>query len=689
MRQVRVTALPKKDFTSFDLYAVVNELKDKLKDARVNNIYQLDEKTLLFKLHKTNEQPMRLVLEAGRRFHLTNYSLEKPQTPPAFCMSLRKYLPGAWLVGVEQLEFERVVMFQFQAREGALKLILELFGEGNIILTDPQNKILQALFFKRMRDRNIVRGEPYQPPPSSAKNPFKVPKEDLEAGLKAAGDADVVRAIVRFLGIGGVYAEELLLRAKVDKTKKCSALASAEVDSIFDGLQGLLSAVSTQTLEPNIVTDQAGGFVDVAPVKLVRYADFKLQPYPTFSEALDEFYVRVTAAEKAVAGIDATQLKRESERLKRMIADQESALTEDDRKMERDKLVGDTTYANFGELQSLLEKFSAAWREGRDLAAVVSEVKAAKQEGKPAAALFESFDGRNLSINVKISDLAFSLSLRLNLYENATDYYDKGKKEKQKITGVNMALDESRKKLADIEAKLNKVEALKIAAPAEALEELETRRVESKEWFEKFRWFISSEGFLVVAGKDVVSNEVLVKKYADSSDVVFHADLVGAPFVVVKTEGKEPGEPTLLESAEFAAAYSRAWRENMGSVDIYWVKPEQLSKSGPSGESVPHGAFVVAGKRNWMRGVALRVAVGITGEEEAKFIGGPVEAVKAKARAYVMLVPGDLTGKDFLKMVLRSLTLQLPKEQREKLGKTSIEAIRELVPYTKGRIAQK
>ncbi len=113
--QKDVTCLAKKDFTSFDLYAVVQELKNRIVDARVNNVYQLDPKTLLFKLHKVNEPPIQLVLEAGRRLHLTSYALEKPPAPPAFCMTLRKYLPGGWLSGVEQHEFERVVVFQFRA----------------------------------------------------------------------------------------------------------------------------------------------------------------------------------------------------------------------------------------------------------------------------------------------------------------------------------------------------------------------------------------------------------------------------------------------------------------------------------------------------------------------------------------------------------------------------------------------
>jgi predicted ribosome quality control (RQC) complex YloA/Tae2 family protein len=315
------------------------------------------------------------------------------------------------------------------------------------------------------------------------------------------------------------------------------------------------------------------------------------------------------------------------------------------------------------------------------------DVTAAKQAHKTPEALFKSFEGRNLSIEVFVDDLEFSLSLRRNLYENAADYYDRSKKEKQKIVGVLEALEESRKKLVDIAKQLSTVEALQSSAPAEALEELATRKVEAKEWFEKFRWFTSSEGFLVVAGKDIVSNEVLVKKHTDNLDVVFHAEIVGAPFAVIKTEGKEPGEPTLMEAAEFAAAFSRGWRESMGSVDVYWVKPKQLSKSGPSGEFVPHGAFAVVGKRNWIRGVPLRSAVGVAEDEEPRFFGGPAEAVKSKAKAYVVLVPGDQTGKEFLKQILRSLTLKLPKEQRQRMGKTSIEDIREFVPYTRGRIA--
>ena len=248
-------------------------------------------------------------------------------------------------------------------------------------------------------------------------------------------------------------------------------------------------------------------------------------------------------------------------------------------------------------------------------------------------------------------------------------------------------MEESRRKLAEIEQRVRKAEAAK-TKPMEVMKELVKRKVKRKEWYEKFRWFTSSDGFLVVAGKDAVSNEVLVKKHAEPEEPVFHAEIAGAPFVVVKTEGKAPSEQALREAGAFAAAFSRAWREGAGSADVYWVAPSQLSKSGPSGEYVARGAFAVSGKRNWMRGVPLKLAVGVVGGEKLRFVGGPIEAVKAKTRVYVTLVPGDLMGKKFLNQILQALALQLPKEQRERVTKASIEQVREFVPYTKGRLAK-
>jgi predicted ribosome quality control (RQC) complex YloA/Tae2 family protein len=423
-------------------------------------------------------------------------------------------------------------------------------------------------------------------------------------------------------------------------------------------------------------------FVDVAPFKLKRYEAFRSKGYGSFNEALDEFFLRATATEKAVASVEVDKLTREAERLKRIIAEQEQALREDENKAERDRHIGDVIYAHSSEFQAFLDRFAVAKREGKDWNLLISEITAAKTDS-----FVESFDSRNLLVNVCVDDLRFSLNLRRTMFENAAEYYDRGKKAKQKSAGVVTALEESRRKLADTEQKIRRAEEQK-TKPVEVMEELVKRKVKRKEWYEKFRWFTSSDGFLVVAGKDAVSNEVLVKKYAGTDDPVFHAEVAGAPFVVVKTEGKAASEQALREAGEFAAAFSRAWREGAGSADVYWVKPSQLTKSGPSGESVPHGAFAVNGKRNWMRNLPLKLAVGVVGGEKTRFVGGAVYAVKAKTAAYATLVPGDVTGKEFLKQILQALALKLPKEQREKVEKAPIEQVREFVPYTKGRLVK-
>jgi predicted ribosome quality control (RQC) complex YloA/Tae2 family protein len=682
--------LRKKEFTSFDVSAVVRELKETILDSRVSNVYQLDSKTLLLKLHKPEKPVFGLVLESARRLDLTSYMVEKPLVPPAFCMALRKYLRNGWLTDIEQYEFERVVVFSFKTKAGELRLVLELFGEGNIILVDEKGEILHALAYKRMRDRNILRGEAFVFAPPSGKNPFKVSEEEFREELRNFGDVEVVRALARFLSIGGVHAEEVLFRAGVDKTKPCNALSESDVDAIFDSLQGLLSQVLSGKLEPYVVLDEAGGFVDVVPFRLRRYEGFKHQPYDSFNEALDEFYVRVAIVEKAAAGLEVKKLEREAERLKRIIESQEKALAESKAETVKDRNIGDAIYAHVGELQVLLDRFLAAKKSGKEWNTIVSGVLAEKRSGLKPSVFFESFDTKGLVVNVCVDGLRFGLDFRDKLFDGAGRFYERSKRAKQKLEGAKAALEESRKKLVEVEAKIKKAETLEHVKPAEAAEELVKRKIKRKEWFEKFRWFVSSDGFLVVAGKDAVSNEVLIKKYASADDIIFHADIIGAPFVVVKTEGKEPSEQCLREAGEFAAAFSRGWREGFASTDVYWVKPDQLSKGGPSGEYVPRGAFVVSGKRNWLRGVSLRVAVGVVIKEngETSFVGGPVDSVKAKAKTFVIVVLGDQSGKELFKHVLRVLAAKMPKELREKVLKASVEEIREFIPYNKGRVLE-
>jgi len=299
-----------KTLTSFDIAAIISELKEQLKEARIQNIYQIKRKTIILKLHQPNQPPLNLLIEPGKRLGLTSYLLDKPRTPPAFSMALRKHLRNSIVSEISQYEFDRIVTIKARTKEGEFKLVLELFGDGNIILADPKDVIKQALTFKKMRDRNILRGEPFQQAPSSGKNPLHLNLLDLSE-LRKFKSLEVVKALTKFLSIGGMYAEEVLLRAKVDKKKKCELLENSDFEEIFKALHEILSSLEIEKLEPRIIIDETGKWIDVVPIPLRKYEDFKFRRFKSFNEALDEHFAKkvverevTTATEKAEQEID-------------------------------------------------------------------------------------------------------------------------------------------------------------------------------------------------------------------------------------------------------------------------------------------------------------------------------------------------------------------------------------------------
>ncbi len=236
------------------------------------------------------------------------------------------------------------------------------------------------------------------------------------------------------------------------------------------------------------------------------------------------------------------------------------------------------------------------------------------------------------------------ISLSKSVEENAGIYFDRAKKNKKKLEGVDKALVESHKKLTrlllDEEKFLEKEKAKK-----EAKKRKEARK---REWYHKFHWFISSEGFLCVGGKDATSNEILVKKHTEKGDIVFHTDMAGSPFFVVKG-GEKSGEATKEECAQTVAAYSRGWKKGLGTIDVFWVKPDQVTKEAKSGEHLAKGSFMVYGKTNYLH-PRVEFAIGLKGEE---IIGGAVAAVKSATPHFVIVVPGRVKKSALAKKILK------------------------------------
>jgi len=667
----------KAEMTSFDIAALVYELNQVIKDARIENIYQLNSITLLFRLHRPSQPTLQLLLEAGKRAHLTSYVLSKPLKPPSFCMALRKHLRNGRISDVQQHEFERVITIKVDTREGTFSLITELFGDGNIILVSPQGMILYALTYRRMRDRNILRGESFKHAPPSGKNPFHLNRPDLDE-IKHYGKLEIVRALTKFLSIGGLYAEEILLRAKIDKKAQCEALTKRQIDELFTQTQSLLSKTAAGKFEPSIVVDEKGEFVDVVPFPLKRYADLTLKPYKSFNEASDEYYSKAVTIEKVSK--TEREFARELARLMRTLEDQEKTLEESKRIMEQNKAIGNLLYVHLGELQLLTQRIIDEKNRDKTWEKISSEIEKEKQARLVPFIYFQSLDSKRRVLNVSVEDTTFSLDLTRSIQANAAGYYERAKKAERKLEGAEKARRETQTKIEELQRHLKE-------KTEEVLGEAKPKRRE-KAWYEKFRWFRSSDDFLVIGGRDATTNEVLIKKHTEPTDIVFHADIVGAPFVVIKTEGKAPSEQTIYEAAQLAASYSRAWREMLHAIDVYWVHPDQLSKSPPPGQYLEKGAFIIRGKKNHVRNVPLRVAVGmVMKENRVEVVGGPPEAIRKQTNLYVEIIPGQQTSSSLAKHIRKLLAEKAPAEWRKQILEISLEEIRGFIPSGKGEIA--
>ena len=664
----------KDSMTSFDIAAATHEINKLVEGAHVAKIYQIGIQVLLLRLRKPNMPKIQLLLEAGKRIHLTSYAHETPKKPSAFCMSLRKYLDNGIIKEVRQHEFERITVIEFSTRQGDFELIIELFGGGNIILVNPEAKILQAMTYKRMRDRNILRGEPFQHPPARGLNPLKLNwQEFLE--ITKLEDTEVVRALAKFLSISGTFAEEILLRVEVDKKTKCSSLTEAELEGIFKELQNMVSFIEAEAMNARIVSNENGEWIDVTPVPFRKYSQFNQEEYKTFNVALDDYYAKITDVER----VDETtrDVENEVSRYKRMLQRQEKALEALNEPICKNKSIGDLIYQHFGDLQSLLQKIMEKKRSGKSWEEITAIIETGKKTGIHPDVYFNSLESANQVLHVSVDNKVFSLSLRHSIQGNADRYYSRSKKAEKKLKGAKKTLEETRAKIEEARKQ--------VSLAKEEQQPLAKRR--KREWFEKYRWFRSSDGFLVIGGRDATTNEILIKKRMEPNDIVFHAEIVGAPFVLIKTEGKTATERTINEAAQLAASYSRAWREMLSAINVYWIYPDQVSKTPPSGQSLQKGAFMIRGTKNFVRGVPLQVAVGVkTDNDIIMIIGGPVEAVAQQTSAYVEIVPGDQKSGQLAKRIRHLLSTKVSEEMKRSVTSLPIEEIQRFIPLGRGKL---
>jgi len=204
--------------------------------------------------------------------------------------------------------------------------------------------------------------------------------------------------------------------------------------------------------------------------------------------------------------------------------------------------------------------------------------------------------------------------------------------------------------------------------------------VREKKWFERYRWFKTSEELLAIGGRDASSNTALLSRYVTDDDIVFHADVQGSPFYVLKG-GKRAGEISIMETAQATVSYSSVWKSGLGGANAYWVEPWQLSKTPPSGLYLPRGSFIVNGKKNYLKGLTVETGAGLsTIDDEVIVTGGPVAPMVKGCMAYVALIPGNEKASDVAKRIKAELVKLGPPNLAPVLKRLSLDEIIIVMP---------
>jgi predicted ribosome quality control (RQC) complex YloA/Tae2 family protein len=649
--------------TNFDIAAILPELRQHTIGAHIHNVYQITEEAFLLKLHPGN---LNLIIEPAKRIHLTKFEIKTPAKPSQLCMTFRKHIRSARITGIEQPNFERVVFVEIERQGKPQKIVVELLPRGNVILVDEQGKVIVSSHYVRMKDRSILRGQPLKLPPQRGKNLLEATPSDVQS-LRNLSDNDAVKALAQVFGVGGTFAEEILQRANVDKTLSASSLSDEQIAAISDAIRQLKDATLTGTRSPMIVLDDAHT-VDVVPFELKVYQNVQKKTYANFNDAVDEYFT-VLSSSKLSDRREIAHAEKQQQ-LQRRLDAQKKQLEEITESVKTLRSTGDLIFRHLPDIQNVLEKIMNGKRSKQPLDKIRRDLLEEKEDGSSVYPYIRELSPDSDKVTFLFEGKEIEVEVRARAQDQAAEYYAKAKRLEAKLSGLKTSTQETELLLQ----KLAKKE-LELRQPVKPEHRPE------KEWFEKFRWFDSSEGLLVIGGRDATSNETLLKRYANPEDLVMHAEAHGAPFIVVKTGSAQPTADTLREAAQACVSYSRLWKDGIRAGDAYWVRPEQVTKSAPAGEYLTKGAFMIRGTRNYIRGVELALAVGVTMRDgKTLLMAGPPSAVKSKCHNYVGIRQGKGSPAEAAKRILAKLAAKNKENTAAEFPRITIDDVIRLLP---------
>jgi len=590
--------MARKTMSSFDIYSWVNTSGKLILGQRVDNAYY-EGRFVLLKI-KTKISDF-LLIEPSTRIHFTKRirpSSEFVNKP--FAMLLRKYIRNEKINSVEQIGFDRFVKIGFSSEN----LFAEILPKGVVVLTNQENQILGATKYLRFKDREIKTKMNYIFPKIIEKKPWELNFEEILNNISKY--KDIARGLIMGLNLPGEVAEETLYLSGISKEANPLSIDKVNIEQIINNVKKLIDMSLEGKGYVYFVNEkpiQATPFLS----KSVLESGGKMIEYESFDIALDDYF-------NMVSEVVNTKIEEEKSKILHSIEENKilsSKYIEESQKLEKDAQIIAQNYSAIEEIVNCINK------NNKNCKNVV------KIDNKEKYAIID-FNGE--LIKVYFDDSLDKTIIRL--YKEAGELKSKSKK-------AISSIDDMMKRLNELELKIE-VEKVKNL--------IKNRR---KEWYEKYHWIITRNNFLAIGGKDADQNESIVKKYLNDKDIYIHADIHGSPSVVLFTDNNDVKDDDINDAAILAVAYSKAWKAGMGSIGVYWVYGNQVSKSPPSGEYLSKGSFMIYGKKNFLKPFNVELYIGVAFKEGIPIIiSGNEENIKQKSIVYAKILPGEESQKE-------------------------------------------
>lgn len=572
--------------SSLDIHAFININMEKLRGSFIKKIYQISPKVFLFNLYGQGEGKFPLYVDLARV--MAFYDPERPETPSQISLILRKTLSERRIVNVVQLNFDRVVKLTMHTGQ---EIILELFREGNLIVTN--SGIIEFVLSPReWKNRKLKVGEVYLPP--SQNDPSNMSQEEVWNVINQS-KASLVQTLATRMNLGGEYSEELIFRLGMDKNA-VPPFPREQTDQILEGIRSLMSESS---MNNSYIYTEKRLF---SPIKMKSIQQEEPMIFEDFNKGITHYISNFKPPEK------------EKSPLERRIESQQKSIEEFRKIMEEENNKGTVIISNMPLMNNLLGKIRRYEKE-----------KSLKFPLKIEGMEIDLSDPAKKMVKLELQGESVEIFYNKSPGENSSYHFDRSKEYRSKIEGALTAIQETKKMLN--------------------VKKVEKKKARSRQWFEVYHWFITSDGFLVIGGKDAKSNEKVVKKHMGDSDFYVHADIHGAPSTIVKAEnGVKPTEKSLWEACAFALSFSRAWAAGMRTGSAYWVTPTQVSKTPESGEYISTGSWVIRGKRNYMFNLPLDLEISTINYKgnDIPVIEPTGVLIKEDGKKIVRIIPGDV-----------------------------------------------